>query len=95
MAIADPLSGVYLIDEGETYEVVAEIEAIDLVEHLPMSPKRLEDIKKAAAPGTNWNEESPWRDSPCLKVMFLKYNHTSTTEIEVSISILSWYLIAY
>ena len=50
MVIADPLSRAYLSGEAEDQnEVVAEVEAINLVKHLPMSAKRLQDIKKAAA----------------------------------------------
>ena len=49
MVIAGPLSWAYLTEEWEPDEVIAEIEAINLVEHLPMGTKRLNDIKKAAA----------------------------------------------
>ena len=52
MAIADPLSRAFLTDEWEPDEVIAEIEAINLVEHLPMSTKQLNDTKKAAAQDT-------------------------------------------
>ena len=51
MVIADPLSRAYLT-EGEPDEVIAEIEAINLVEHLSMSTKHLNDIKKATAQAT-------------------------------------------
>ena len=82
MSIADPLSRVYLKEEGEPDEGIAEIEAINLVEHLPMTIKRWMTTRKRQH-GTlnkfNW-EQSSWSDGLSTMVMFLKWcNLISTT----------------